>query len=169
MHERKNREAMELLKRILTASWTQEYKVWDEDVYWRLRLLSYICKRRTQEQVSLVRLSISSQEVSDEEEEEATISLVSSFPSLLCAQEGTLPAVEPVVMKVVVVAFTRSTGKLPKCFQEGSEDVDCGLQFRWVLVHAIGHSSIITSHGSDIWHILPFPSTPIVKSNYHHH
>lgn len=52
MKEGKNREAMELLKRILTAPWTQEHKVWDEDVYWRLRLLSYICKRRTQEQVS---------------------------------------------------------------------------------------------------------------------
>ena len=52
MYEGKNREAMELLKRILTAPWTQEHKVWDEDVYWRLRLLSYICKRRTQEQVS---------------------------------------------------------------------------------------------------------------------
>jgi hypothetical protein len=80
----------------------------DEDVYWKLRLLSYICKRRAR---LLARPT-------------------NSPRSPIGISHTHTHTHEPGVVKMVVVVFKKSSGRLPLTLEEGSPTVECGTEFR---------------------------------------
>ena len=134
MAEQKNKEAEAVIKRLFEAPWAQGHKVWDEDVYWKLRLLSYICKRRARLSSMVSPRLLSS----------STSTSTSSFSSspgtgggscnnltATSSSNGRPPTGGPTIVKMVVLIFPSSSGRLPLSLEGGDAagTVECGSTF----------------------------------------
>lgn len=137
MGEGKNKEAKALIKRLFEAPWAQGHKVLDEDVYWKLRLLSYICKRRARlsSMVSPRLLSspasISSSFSSSPGTGAGSSNNLTITGSSSSSSNGRPPVGGPTIVKMVVVVFPSSSGRLPFSLEGGDAagTVECGQTF----------------------------------------
>jgi hypothetical protein len=138
MGEQKNKEAKALIERLFEAPWAQGHKVWDEDVYWKLRLLSYICKRRARlsSAVSPRLLSSTTSTSSSLSSSPGTAGtgggssniLISGSSSSSSSSNGRSPAGGPTIVKMVVLVFPSSSGRLPLSLEGGDAagTAECG-------------------------------------------
>lgn len=106
------KEAVTLISRLLEAPWAQGHKIWEEDVYWKLRLLSYTCKRRARHLASGSPRFSSASSSSPKRGPAATSKGTTGGRA---RQNETTPT----VVRVVVLVFPSSSGRLPRELEEG--------------------------------------------------
>lgn len=132
MAEQKNKEAKALIKRLFEAPWAQGHKVLDEDVYWKLRLLSYICKRRACLSSTGSPRSLSSPvNPSSPSSPSRGGRAGGKITDTMSTGSGHPFSGGPVVVKMVVLVFPSSSGRLPLSL-EGSDaagTAECGRTF----------------------------------------
>ena len=102
----------------------------DEDVYWKLRLLSYICKRRARLFSRTVTTPRSPSRLGNVGSPRSPSRLANSPRPSSAMSHALTHTREPEVVKMVVVVFKKSSGRLPLTLEEGSPTVECGTEFR---------------------------------------